>query len=215
MCQGCWINSILTHFFFTACFAFMFLESLHTYSILAYVVKKDGLLTNAQNMVVGWGISIAIVCLVCSLYYEDYGGSYHCWLQVNTNLMFGQMIPIAGLFILTLTLIEAAGANQFRKLPGAKVEQYLSGNFCRFNEYFSSSYLIFVSHLTFHKCVILKDLISSPDKSAWTYHHNASCIHKFYRWYTGPAWTRCRPFWNLYNFEWSTGCLHLCVALRW
>ena len=120
----------------------MFLESLHTYSILAHVVKKDGLLTNAQNIVVGWGISIAIVCLVCSFYYEDYGGSYHCWLQVNTNLMFGQMMPIAALFILTLTLIEAAGENQYRKLPGTKEEQYISGKFDRYNENVSSTNFI-------------------------------------------------------------------------
>ena len=36
----CRIISILIHFFFTACFMFMLLESLHMYSLVAYVVKK-------------------------------------------------------------------------------------------------------------------------------------------------------------------------------
>ena len=37
-------------------------------------------------------------------------GEYHCWLQMNTTLMIGQFVPIVILAILTLTLIEAAGA---------------------------------------------------------------------------------------------------------
>ena len=106
----------------------MFLESLHNYSILAYVVRKDGMLTKVQNVVVGWAMSIAVVLLVCSLCYDDYGGTYHCWLQVDTKLMFGQLIPITVIFLITFTLIEAAGSeNQLRKLPGVDVEQHLSG----------------------------------------------------------------------------------------
>ena len=109
----------------------MFLESLHDYSILAHVVRKDGMLSKTQNIIVGWGISIAIVLIVCSLYYDDYGGAYHCWLQVDTKLMYGQMIPITALVLLTLTLIEAVGSNQFTKLPGYNEEQYFSGKIYR------------------------------------------------------------------------------------
>ena len=39
---------------------FMFLESLHTYSLVAYVVKKNGVLNRTQNTLVGWGFAIAI-----------------------------------------------------------------------------------------------------------------------------------------------------------
>ncbi len=51
--EACQVISIFIHFFFTACFMFMFLESLHTYSLVAFVVKKNGLLTKTQNVVVG------------------------------------------------------------------------------------------------------------------------------------------------------------------
>ncbi len=92
----------------------MFLESLHTYSIVAYVVKKNGMLTRLQNVLVGWGFPLAIVLCMAGMQYENYGGGYHCWLQVDTNLMFGQMIPIVVVVILTFTLIEAAGAADYR-----------------------------------------------------------------------------------------------------
>ena len=123
--------SILVHFFFTACFFFMLLESLHNYSILAYVVRKDGMLTKTQNVVVGWTGSIAIVLIICSLCYDDYGGRYHCWLQLDTKLVYGQLAPITAIVCITFTLIEAAGAaTHFRKLSGLDEEEYLSGNKC-------------------------------------------------------------------------------------
>ena len=108
----------------------MFLEALHNYSILAYVVRKDGMLTKFQNVVLGWTGSIAVVLIICSLCYEDYGARYHCWLQMDTKLIYGQLVPIAVLWIITLTLIEAAGsATAYRKLPGIDEEQYLSGEY--------------------------------------------------------------------------------------
>ena len=111
-----------------ACFVFMFLESLHDYALLAYVVKKNGMLTKLQNVVVGWGTSLAIVLLVASMCYGDYGGTYHCWLQADTMLIYGQITPIVVIFIITFTLLEAAGnTSDLRKLPGLDPEQHFSG----------------------------------------------------------------------------------------
>ena len=113
--------SILTHFFFVATFMFMFLESLHTYSLVAYVVKKNGILNRLQNTLVGWGFAIAITSASVGICFDDYGGPYHCWLQIDTKLVFAQLIPIIALVILTLTLIEAAGAASYRRIPGIKI----------------------------------------------------------------------------------------------
>ena len=41
--------------------------------------------------------------------YENYGGDYHCWLQMDTNLIYGQFVPIAFMTIISLAIIEAAG----------------------------------------------------------------------------------------------------------
>ena len=49
----CRIISILTHFFFLACFMFMFLEAIHVYAMVASVVHKDGMFTKWQNVSIG------------------------------------------------------------------------------------------------------------------------------------------------------------------
>ena len=67
---------------------FMLLESLHTYSLVAYVVKKNGILSRLQNTLIGWGFSVAIVCIIAGLCFDDYGGEYHCWLQVDKPITF-------------------------------------------------------------------------------------------------------------------------------
>ncbi len=83
--EVCRIISILTHFFFCACFIFMFLEALHVYALVASVVHKDGMFTKLQNIVLGWGISLAYTCLALAAQYQNYGGQYHCWLQMDTE----------------------------------------------------------------------------------------------------------------------------------
>eukprot|EP00090_Calanus_glacialis_P040812 TRINITY_DN7141_c0_g1_i1.p1 TRINITY_DN7141_c0_g1~~TRINITY_DN7141_c0_g1_i1.p1 ORF type:complete len:514 (-),score=67.49 TRINITY_DN7141_c0_g1_i1:139-1680(-) len=122
----CRLFSILIHLFFTTCFVFMCLESLHTYSLVAFVVKKNGLLTKMQNIVIGWGVGLGITLVVVSLEYKNYGGEYHCWLAMDTTLMIGQYVPIVLMVVLTLTLIEAAGAAEYRKLPGIDQRQQTS-----------------------------------------------------------------------------------------
>ena len=41
--------------------------------------------------------------------FEDYGGEYHCWLQVNKPIVFFVLISTVILVVLTFTAIEAAG----------------------------------------------------------------------------------------------------------
>ena len=64
----------------------------------------------------GWGLSSALICLSIAYNYQNYGGEYHCWLQVDSDLFTVQLVPIVILVILIFTMIEAAGnAN----LPGS------------------------------------------------------------------------------------------------
>ena len=93
----CKIISFLIHLFHVTCFVFMFLEALYTYryetyitsdqlsiiiiSLVAYVVKKDGLLTKAQNVIVGWGTGVGITMVVLSLEWKNYGGETICTRQ--------------------------------------------------------------------------------------------------------------------------------------
>ena len=64
---------------------FMFLEALHVYAMVASVVHKDGMFTKLQNIVLGWGFSVGFTLISIAAQYTNYGGQYHCWLQVDTG----------------------------------------------------------------------------------------------------------------------------------
>ena len=66
-------------------------------------------MTPARNVLMGWLIPIVILMFNMSFQYQNYGGEYHCWLRMDTGLMYGQFIPIAVMTIISLTIIEAAG----------------------------------------------------------------------------------------------------------
>lgn len=70
----CRIISILTHFFFLACFMFMFLEAIHVYAMVASVVHKNGMFTKWQNVSIGTIIQLrmyAIVLIKNIISYKD------------------------------------------------------------------------------------------------------------------------------------------------
>jgi len=115
---GCRVISIAIHYFFTVCFMFMFLEAIHMYGLVASVVKMKGMLATKQNIVVGWGVPAFIILFNMCFEYDNYGGVYHCWLNMDTGLMYGQYIPIIVLVVTTFTIIEAAGAaDEYPALP--------------------------------------------------------------------------------------------------
>ena len=75
-------------------------------------------------MLVGWGVPAVLLCLCVGLNYDNYGGEYHCWVQMNTSLAGYQLGPIIILMIATLALIEAAGsADQYANLPQPTIPQ--------------------------------------------------------------------------------------------
>jgi len=108
---GCRIVSIIIHYCFTVCFMFMFLEAVHMYGFVASVVKHRGILATKQNIFIGWGIPAFIILFNMCFEYDNYGSSYHCWLEMDSGLMYGQYVPIVCLVVTTFTLIEAAGAS--------------------------------------------------------------------------------------------------------
>ena len=41
--------------------------------------------------------------------YDNFGGEYHCYLQLDTPLVYGVYIPMIVFTIVTLSIIEGAG----------------------------------------------------------------------------------------------------------
>ena len=54
-------------------------------------------------MLVGWGLPAGLVLMSVAYAYEDYGGEYHCWLQVDSKLFFIQLVPLVIFAILIFT----------------------------------------------------------------------------------------------------------------
>ena len=54
---------------------------------------------------------------------------------MDTTLMIGQYVPIVLMVVLTLTLIEAAGAAEYRKLPGIDQRQQTSAKIMQVGEF--------------------------------------------------------------------------------
>ena len=46
----------------------------------------------------GWGVSMGMVLICVGLEYENYGGKYHCWLQMDTKYV----IVKSYIYIITL-----------------------------------------------------------------------------------------------------------------
>ncbi|KAG8201660.1 hypothetical protein JTE90_012726 [Oedothorax gibbosus] len=112
----CQIVSIALHLFFTACFMFLFLESLHVYSLVAFVVPRNGILNRLQNMLVGWGVSVLIVVVGVCFFLEFYGSKYHCWLQMDKPLVYLVLGPVVVICILNFIMLEAAGNADYKPL---------------------------------------------------------------------------------------------------
>ena len=99
--------SICIHFFYTAAFSFYVMEGIFVYSNVSYVVRKNGMLSNMGNFMAGWGMAIIVIAFTVSFEYDNYGGEYHCFLQINTGLIYGMLGPIIILCIVAIMLIEA------------------------------------------------------------------------------------------------------------
>ena len=94
--------------------------------LISEIFKTLGMFGKFQNFLIGWGMALALVLFAMAFHLNDYGGEYHCWLQMNKPLIYAQLVPIVILVILTFTLIEAAGNANFRRLPGMDQEQLVS-----------------------------------------------------------------------------------------
>ena len=85
---------------------------------------RDGLMSGWQNVLLGWLIPLIIVMFNLCFEYENYGGDYHCWLKMDTSLIYGQFVPIAFMTIISLAIIEAAGEGAtYTKLQNVNEQQ--------------------------------------------------------------------------------------------
>ena len=56
---------------------------------------------------VGWSSAFIIILFCMCFEYDNFGGIYHCWLQLDTRLMYGIYVPIIVLVIVTFAFLSA------------------------------------------------------------------------------------------------------------
>ncbi|GFV86977.1 adhesion G-protein coupled receptor D1 [Trichonephila clavipes] len=122
----CRLVSIALHFFFTACFMFLFLETMHVYSMVAFVVPRNGLLNRFQNMLVGWGASLLILIVTVCFFLDDYASSYHCWTQMDKSIVYLVLGPVICICVMDFIMLEAAGNANYKPLKIIDHRQLLS-----------------------------------------------------------------------------------------
>ena len=64
----------------------MHILGIYLYGLVASVIKKSGMLATKQNIIIGWGVPAFIILFNMCFEYENYGGTYHCWLQMDQGL---------------------------------------------------------------------------------------------------------------------------------
>ncbi|CAB4070426.1 unnamed protein product [Lepeophtheirus salmonis] len=159
----CKFLSIGNHLFYTAAFIFMLLESIQFYSLLAWVVPRNGLLKSSQNVCIGWCSSGLIIIFTICFEYDNYGGSYHCWLRMEKNIAYAAYFPIFILFFLTIIIIEASGSSDsYAPLSKIDEDQRDSAKFMRKSLFLililvTAAY-IFGSLANFHQNIVLSGL---------------------------------------------------------
>lgn len=61
--------------------------------------------------------------------YDNFGGEYHCFLQLDTNLMYGIYVPMIIVTVITFAVIEAAGgASDYEKVKILVNNQFEESN---------------------------------------------------------------------------------------
>ena len=63
-----------------------YILGIYLYGLVASVIKKNGMLATKQNIVIGWGVPAFIILFNMCFEYENYGGTYHCWLQMDKGI---------------------------------------------------------------------------------------------------------------------------------
>jgi len=113
----CRLVAIALHYFYMACFAWMFVEVLHMYRLLT---EKQTINYGAMKFyyLLGYVIPGIIVGLAVGLYTDAYGNDSFCWLQTSEGFIWSFAGPVTvGAILIVITFVFALKASYGDKLP--------------------------------------------------------------------------------------------------
>ncbi|XP_039586577.1 adhesion G-protein coupled receptor D2 [Passer montanus] len=95
----CFMVTAFLHLFFMAAFSWMLVEGLLLWSKVVAVNMSEGRRMKFYY-VTGWGLPVLIVGVTLATSFEKYVAANHCWLNVQTNVIWAFVGPV--LFILAV-----------------------------------------------------------------------------------------------------------------
>nr|XP_041575659.1 adhesion G-protein coupled receptor D2 [Taeniopygia guttata] len=95
----CFMVTAFLHLFFMAAFSWMLVEGLLLWSKVVAVNMSEGRRMKFYY-VTGWGLPVLIVGVTLATSFNKYVASNHCWLNVQTNVIWAFVGPV--LFILAV-----------------------------------------------------------------------------------------------------------------
>ena len=93
--------------------------TLYIFSLVAFVVKRDGLFTRAQNIAVGWGTGISITLIAVSLEWKNYGGKMinNITWQGRVERTLSQYVMCRTRYLLPVTCFYIEGGDKVTTRP--------------------------------------------------------------------------------------------------
>ncbi|XP_012939635.1 cadherin EGF LAG seven-pass G-type receptor 1 [Aplysia californica] len=113
----CRLVAISLHYFYMACFAWLFVEVLHIYRMLT---EKQTINYGAMKFyyLLGYVLPGIVVGLAVGLYTDAYGNASFCWLSTSETFIWSFAGPVAFVVVLNvITFVFAARASCADKLP--------------------------------------------------------------------------------------------------
>ncbi|XP_018589733.1 adhesion G protein-coupled receptor L4 isoform X1 [Scleropages formosus] len=97
----CSIVAMLLHYFFLAAFAWMCIEGIHLYLIVAGVIYNKGFL-HRNFYIFGYGSPAVVVIISATLGYKYYGTNKACWLSTENNFIWSFIGPACLIILVNL-----------------------------------------------------------------------------------------------------------------
>ncbi|EDO49199.1 predicted protein, partial [Nematostella vectensis] len=85
--------AVLLHYFYTAAFAWMFVEGVHLYFMVVHVYNTQTLKIR-YYMLFGWGFPFVFVGVSLASGFEGYGTDHACWISIETGLIWAFVVPV-------------------------------------------------------------------------------------------------------------------------
>uniref|UniRef100_A0A914VZ39 Uncharacterized protein n=1 Tax=Plectus sambesii TaxID=2011161 RepID=A0A914VZ39_9BILA len=124
----CGLVAVWLHYLYLVHFAFLFMETLHNYTLYTYVFVLQPLLKRKFVLLLGLLGPLPIVALTAGIWFSDYVTEQTCWLNFSSVNFFFELLPALIMCAAGEICAEATGMVEYARNVMAKEEKRFSAN---------------------------------------------------------------------------------------